>query len=141
MKRLVWNGNELREDMPATLRAVDEYCMALRRWAEPLGVPDLFGLELLLREALNNAVIHGCKQNPDRRVICAVRLRPGRLIIGVRDEGCGFDWKAAMTRDPDAGGCSGRGVFIFNQYSDRVRFGARGNSVVMIKRLEKDGIR
>jgi serine/threonine-protein kinase RsbW len=98
----------------------------------------VFAVELLVREALTNAVMHGCHADPSKRVKCILRLRPGRLIIAVRDDGCGFDWITALEQEADLDACSGRGMLIYEQYADRIRFGRKGNSVVIVKLLDKD---
>jgi len=141
MKRVVSDGRELREVMPATIEAVENYCVCLRQWAASIGLWNTFGVELLVREALNNAVLHGCDCDPSKQVKCILRLRRGRITIAVRDEGCGFDWVTSLQQGDDLDACSGRGMFIYKQYADRVRFGSRGNSVVLVKRLDKDCIR
>jgi len=51
-----------------------------------------FDIELALREALANAVLHGCKSDPGKRVECTVACEEGGgILIIVRDPGTGFD--------------------------------------------------
>lgn len=134
-------GHELRLQVPATLDAIQEHCESFRKWAAELALPQVFAAELLLREALNNAVLHGCRCNPSKSVSCVLRFRRGRLTIAVRDDGFGFDWQTAMEQGPDLDACSGRGMLIYEHYADRIRFGRQGNSVVMVKQLNEDCIR
>src|SRR5947209_7041977 len=48
-------------------------------------------IELALTEALANAVVHGAKGNPGKRVECDVACSPEGVLIVVRDPGQGFD--------------------------------------------------
>ena len=132
-------GNEFRQEIPATLAAVEDFCMGARRWALSVRLPSRFAAELLVREAMVNAATHGCGCDPSKRVTGVLRLRPGRLIVAVRDQGLGFDWRAAYTRAPDETACRGRGIDILKQYANRLRFNRRGNSLIVVKRLPKEG--
>src|SRR5215469_17502928 len=51
-----------------------------------------FGIELALREALANAVMHGNREDPQKRVHVRCTCEKGKGVsIVVRDEGPGFD--------------------------------------------------
>jgi serine/threonine-protein kinase RsbW len=133
--------NEFRAEIPATLAAVEDFCIAARRWALSVRLPNRFAAELLTREALANAAAHGCGCDSSKHITCVLRLRPGRLIIAVRDQGSGFDWRATRARTPDLDACTGRGIDILRQYAHRLRFNQRGNSLIIVKRLTKEGTR
>jgi anti-anti-sigma factor len=130
--------SELRGRIPASLGAVEEFCLDFRAWAVSVQLPNRFEVELLMREALANAAVHGCCGDSSKRVTSVLRLRPGRVIIAVYYDGPGFDWRAVWARCPDDDGCSGRGIAIIGQYSDRLRFNFSGNSLIMIKRFKGD---
>jgi len=98
-----------------------------------------FAAELLLREALTNAVIHGSGANPAMSVHCAIRMRDRKLIIAVADGGPGFDWHSQSGQTADSASCSGRGLEIFRKFATRVRFSARGNLVTLVKDF-KEGL-
>ena len=126
----------LRIELPATLPAMEEFSMEFRRWSQVLlGRSNCFAAELLMREALTNAVVHGCHTDPDRRVRCCVRLREHRLVIAVAHDGEGFDWRVALGNSAHFEDCSGRGIEILRTYANRVRYNERGNVVTMIKRF------
>jgi len=96
---------------------------------------------MALREALANAIKHGNKLNPEKRVFVRMRvLAAGELKIEVEDEGDGFD--PASVVDPTSPDnllrSSGRGVFYMRQFMDEVRFraGERGGThLELIKRI------
>jgi anti-sigma regulatory factor (Ser/Thr protein kinase) len=78
---------------PATIKNVEQVCSALTRILKeyPLGKKDRFATELLLREALNNAVLHGCDQNPLLSFSCHLMISDQEATIEVSNEGEGFD--------------------------------------------------
>jgi anti-sigma regulatory factor (Ser/Thr protein kinase) len=127
----------MRITVPATLAAVEEFFVEFRRRSQASLQPrNCFAAELLVREALTNAVMHGSGADPDKHVRCALRLRGNSLFIAVADDGEGFDWRAAGTKARKEDDCSGRGLEILHLYADRVRFSGKGNVVTMIKRFD-----
>ena len=125
----------MRITLPATAEAVEEFFVSFRQHAAAaLPKEHCFTAELLAREALNNAVVHGCHADPDKRVRCALRLKLGRLLIVVHDEGEGFDWRALWGSRAEASAPSGRGIELMRTYATRVRFNDRGNTVTIVKR-------
>ena len=97
--------------LPATLEAVEEFFVEFRRRSQALlDRVNCFAAELLVREALTNAVVHGCHSDPGKQVRCRLRLKGRRLLIAVEDDGEGFDWRAAPARPAGASDCSGRGI-------------------------------
>ncbi len=95
-----------------------------------------FGLEMSLREALANAVLHGCKSDPKKQVECCVACDDeGGMLIVVRDPGAGFD--PAAVPNPLEGenllATHGRGIFLINQLMDDVRFANGGTEIRMRK--------
>jgi anti-sigma regulatory factor (Ser/Thr protein kinase) len=57
---------------------------------------------IALQEALVNAVLHGCQNDPSKMGYCSVEIHPGALTIIVRDPGPGFDVDGAI-RSSQAG--------------------------------------
>jgi anti-sigma regulatory factor (Ser/Thr protein kinase) len=91
-------------------------------------------IEISLREALANAIKHGCHNDPTKNVQCCVALEEdGELLIVVRDPGSGFDVSAVPNPLEGAGltKSSGRGVFLINQFMDEVRYEDEGREVHM----------
>ncbi len=96
---------------------------------------------MAMREALANAIKHGNKLNPEKRVYVEISVEPEeRLEITVEDEGEGFD--PERVADPTAPTnllrSSGRGVFYMRQFMDDVVFapGDRGGTRIRLgKRL------
>jgi anti-sigma regulatory factor (Ser/Thr protein kinase) len=108
-----------------------------RRSQAMMAHANFFAAELLVREALTNAVVHGCGSDPRKRVHCSLRLRKGRLLIAVADEGPGFDWRAGRGVRANVPDCSGRGMEILHYYANHVRFNEKGNVVTMVRQLDR----
>lgn len=93
-------------------------------------------VELALREALANAVLHGNRQDPRKkiRICCACQADRGILIV-VKDEGEGFD--PAKVPSPLVGeniySEHGRGIYLINMLMDEIRFERGGTEIHMRK--------
>jgi serine/threonine-protein kinase RsbW len=96
-----------------------------------------FDVELALREALDNAVVHGNQEDPETKVHIRCRCQPGNEIsIVVTDQGKGFDFEKlignGITSDPASE--YGRGIELMKAYMDDVHFERGGSEVHMRKR-------
>jgi anti-sigma regulatory factor (Ser/Thr protein kinase) len=95
-----------------------------------------YQIELALREALANAIVHGCDNDPNKKVECCVACTESSdIVIVVRDPGQGF----ALTDVPNplAGenlhSTHGRGIYLINQLMDEVSFERNGAEIRMRK--------
>ncbi len=96
-----------------------------------------FEIEMGLREALANAIRHGCQHDASRMIQCAVACDQTRgVLIVVRDPGPGFD--PASIASPVVGNnifsSHGRGIYLINQLMDEVHFTRGGTEIRMRKR-------
>jgi anti-sigma regulatory factor (Ser/Thr protein kinase) len=129
----------LARTLAPTLEAVDAFCGEVRRRLKEKAAPaDWYGVELLLREALTNAVLHG-GGGSGYPVRCEVSVGARRVRMVVSDEGPGFDWKAQLASTTPEAATSGRGLRIYSHYADRVSFNEAGNRVVLERRLGQGG--
>lgn len=100
---------------------------------DDFGVPeDAFGNVLIaVSEAVNNAIQHGNKNNPDAKVEIKVANQNETFCIQVKDEGQGFSYEDLP--DPTAPENllkdSGRGVFLMKNLADEVEFLNTGSTV------------
>jgi serine/threonine-protein kinase RsbW len=130
---------EIDSWMPSKIQAISPLVDRLMRLVEGSQcVPrEEFDVELALREALENAVVHGNQENPERKVRIRCRCQPGNEIsIVVTDQGEGFDFETILrngiTLDPDSE--HGRGLQLMKAYMDDVHFERGGSEVHMRKR-------
>lgn len=95
-----------------------------------------FEIELALREALANAVLHGCKADPDKRVVCTVSGdREHGIQIVVQDPGGGFDPNSIPSPTDDCNLLSehGRGILLIKELMDEVKHECNGTVIRMRK--------
>lgn len=129
-------ADELNVKMAASQEAIEAFCWDFQQWLNrKVSSRDAFASELLLREALVNAVEHGCASDPERKIQCVVRGGKGRILIAVSDPGPGFDWASQLSLVPSPEATSGRGVAIYRDYATRLRFNTAGNSIFICLRL------
>jgi serine/threonine-protein kinase RsbW len=84
-------------------------------------------------EAVNNAITHGNKANPQKMVDVEITFDKNEMIITVTDEGPGFNPAAIPdpTMPENIEELSGRGVFLMKKLADSISFNEKGNSVTM----------
>jgi serine/threonine-protein kinase RsbW len=126
----------LTYDLPAGSAAVDRVCREVDAWLTAKHLEsERFPMAMLLRESLNNTVVHGSRAVPSGRMRCAVRCGRKWLQIVVEDDGPGFDWRNRLECRAGVEECHGRGLQIYQLYSDDVRFNRRGNRVRLRRRI------
>ncbi len=96
-----------------------------------------FEIETALREAIANAVRHGCGNDGSKEVEAWVGCDEARgMLIVVRDPGPGFD--PATIPSPIVGQnvfrSHGRGIYLINELMDEVSFESGGTEIRMLKR-------
>jgi len=84
-----------------------------------------------LNEAFINAIKHGNKLDPNKKVIINAEVDAKRVIWTITDEGEGFDYThlADPTAPENLENLTGRGVFIIKHLADQYIFNAKGNEV------------
>lgn len=118
--------------IPSDLVAVDDVCRKARCLMECQGQAEhTFAVELLLREFLNNAVLHGNVSVREKKVRVKIMLGRKWIVLWIGDEGPGFDWRTVQRRIPDDVAVSGRGIAIGMHYADVMRFNRAGNQVTL----------
>lgn len=103
-------------------------------------------IAMAVREAAVNAVVHGNRYDPTKRVTVSFESTPDALTVAVRDEGSGLN--PATLPDPLASENllkqSGRGIFLIRAFMDEIHFRSMspGTEITMIKfvrGLDRDG--
>ena len=124
--------------LPADVSAISPVVDWVMRLVDELEYGDEkeFGIEMALREALANAVLHGCKSDPAKTVECLVKgNREEGILIVVRDPGAGFDPKCLplMTEACELEADHGRGIFLIQNLMDEVTHEQNGTVIRMRK--------
>src|SRR3972149_1898800 len=96
-----------------------------------------FALSLALTEALTNAIVHGNKNNPGKKVFTKILIRPDKVVLRVADEGKGFDHETLQdpTRKENLLKQTGSGIYFIRHFMDEVKFNTTGNEITMVKYL------
>lgn len=124
--------------VPAHFEAVASAADAIAETLTRLEVPEQKRLEigLAVQEALVNAVVHGCGNDPSKNVTCRMQSdEDARIIIVVSDPGPGFN--SVSMPDPkqreNLHSDHGRGVYLIRQLMDEVKFERSGSEIRMWK--------
>ena len=98
-------------------------------------------LMVSLTEAVNNAIIHGNKADPSKKVKIACDCEHDDLVLTISDEGKGFRLKNVKNplKEENLLRTSGRGIFLMRTLMDRVEYHMTktGASVTLIMGLRK----
>jgi len=134
---------EFQQSLPSRTDVIDPFIAQITRFIARFrgaGNRDT-DIELALREALANAIVHGNREDPGQRVAVICRCGTnGEVSITVQDEGEGFDYDSVP--DPTAPEtrlrATGRGIYLMKALMDDVRFEQRGAVVHMRKKANAD---
>lgn len=85
-------------------------------------------------EAVNNAITHGNKLDPEKIVEIEFEIEEKKLTVITKDQGQGFDYENIPdpTAPENIENVSGRGVFLMRQLSDELHFHEDGRISEMI---------
>ncbi len=119
--------------LPSKLESITELEILIEAIADKHHVgEDVFGnMMTCLNEAVSNAIVHGNKLDPEKKVFVNVEIDGRRIVWTIADEGPGFDYVhlADPTAPENLENLSGRGVFILKMLADQCVFNTLGNEV------------
>lgn len=103
----------------------------------------IYWMSIALREAVNNAIKHGNKEDAMKMVSIDFQVLSDKVIILVSDEGKGFD--VSKIPDPTVGDnimkAGGRGLFFIRSFMDELKIirndKETGTQISLIKYKEK----
>jgi serine/threonine-protein kinase RsbW len=132
--------NELK--FPSHIEAVAQAATAVSEFLNRLGIGEdvAFGVDMAVREAVTNAVLHGNKLDEKKLVEVKLSSTPEAFEVSVHDQGPGFnpDDVPDPTKDENLLKTSGRGIFFMRNFMDEVDWSAGptgGTTVRMVKKL------
>lgn len=133
-------ANESRKEFefPGVLASVAESRERVMEFVEQHCSDEGDRLDLLvaIQEALANAALHGCKDDPAKRIRCVATATPDEIAITVRDPGPGFDLNLADPEKFVATRLShGRGISLMRSLVTEVAFARHGAEITLRKRL------
>ncbi len=88
---------------------------------------------IAITEAVNNAIQHGNKANPEKNIEVAFKSKDNMLSFIIKDQGEGFAFDELMdpTSPENLESPSGRGVFLMRNLADKVEFADNGSKVTL----------
>ena len=134
--------NQIAMEFVSDLRFT-EFCVLVFSFIKKvlnIGDDNFFQVELSLREVINNAIIHGNKSDPHKRVYVTFKWNKKRLSLIIRDENpekVDFTEINKRLESNDLLSFNGRGIMIMKSYMDKVKFqsSGHGSEIVMEKYL------
>ncbi|MFO7924442.1 MAG: ATP-binding protein [Bacteroidales bacterium] len=120
------------ENLREIERIVDEISAEFNLGTEVYG-----NILIACLEAVNNAISHGNKLNPDKNVEVYIKIENDKLVISTKDEGTGFDYENIPdpTAPENIENVNGRGIFLMKQLSDKLSFHDKGRISEMVFNL------
>ncbi len=108
--------------------AIDEFSTAIGLKQDNYGK-----IMVSTMEAVNNAIIHGNKNNELKTVKVEISYKRKIIKISITDEGQGFKPKEVPdpTKPENIENLHGRGVFLMSRLADKIEFNELGNKVTM----------
>jgi len=124
--------------LPSRTESVNQAAAAAGEVAKRSGLDEdaAYGIDMALREAVTNALVHGNKRDQSKTITVIFTSSPGALEIELSDQGNGFD--PGSVPDPTLGEnvlkTSGRGIVFMRTFMDDVSWSrtAEGGTIVRL---------
>jgi serine/threonine-protein kinase RsbW len=128
--------------LPSHIEAVADVAAAMTDFIKSCGLDEqtAFGLDMAVREAVTNSIVHGNQEDETKSVEVIFNCLANAVEIEIRDQGEGFDPTSVPdpTEPANILKTSGRGIFLMRTFMDEVEWLARpegGTTVRMVKRF------
>lgn len=117
------------ENISLVEKLIDQICADFKVSEDHYG-----NMLVALTEAVNNAILHGNKSNPNKQI--DVNFMPqgsNQLTFRIKDQGDGFDFDSLPdpTNPENLEKPNGRGVFLMRHLADKVEFSDNGSAVTL----------
>ena len=127
--------------LPSRIDTVATAAAAVAEFLSRSGITEdaAFGIDMAVREAVTNAVLHGNHEDENKTVDVTLKSSPDAVEISVHDQGAGFNPENVPdpTADENILKASWRGIFFMRSFMDEVNWLIRpegGTTVRMLKR-------
>jgi serine/threonine-protein kinase RsbW len=137
LERLRLLTEELTELIfPSRIEAIQRAASAAAEFVmrSGLGEDAVYAVDMAVREAVTNAVLHGNRQDEAKKVEVSFKSLPDAIEITVRDQGAGFNTENIPdpTDPQNLLKTSGRGILFMRNFMDEIVWSnhAEGGTVV-----------
>lgn len=126
--------------LPSRIEAIQEAASAAAEFVKRLGLDEdaAYGVDMAVREAVTNAVLHGNQRDEQKAVEVSFKSLPEAIEITVRDYGKGFDTGSVPDpTDPEnILKTNGRGLLFIRTFMDEVEWSRHpdGGTVVRMRK-------
>ncbi len=126
---------------PSQIDTVGEAAAAVAEFMRRQGMSEdvAFGVDMAVREAVTNAVLHGNKLDKSKSVEIKLKNSPEGFEISVHDEGKGFNPNDVPdpTKEENLLRTSGRGIFFMRNFMDEVEWFVEPNGGTTVRMMKK----
>ena len=125
-------------ELSASFEGIDSVCQDVKELIKDQSLEEYsFDIILCVREALSNAVRHGSRMDPTKKILFLIKADSNQVFIRVTDSGLGFNWRKAEKRQASPTSTHGRGIDILKLYFDSHQFNDVGNEIELVKKINK----
>ncbi len=134
MDNFILNINKILKSERKSIKEIEPLMFEIRK-SIIINDQKFYNMLIAVTEAVNNAIVHGNRCDPDKKVSLVVQGFKEYVIITIEDEGRGFDPDSVA--DPRAPENlmkeHGRGVFLIKQLSEYSEFNpsSKGTKITM----------
>ena len=137
MYQLKKGNKNIKIKASASYTSMEKMCFEVEKFSKEIKFENRgFAMMICLREALTNAIKHGCKNDNSKNILIEVNYERNILQFIIKDEGKGFNWKDDKKSDSNQLKTSGRGRDIIKIYSDEFQYNDIGNEIKILIRNE-----
>jgi len=127
--------------LPSRIEAINEAASATAEFVKRSGLDGdaAYGVDMAVREAVTNAVMHGNRQDEAKAVEVILKNLPGAIEITVRDQGEGFNTESVPdpTDPQNLLKSSGRGILFIRTFMDEVEWSRHPQGGTVIRMTKK----
>ncbi len=127
--------------LPSRIDTVATAAAAVAEFLSRSGISEdaAFGIDMAVREAVTNAVLHGNRQDEKKTVDVTLKSSPDAVEISVHDQGPGFNPENVPdpTAEENILKASGRGIFFIRSFMDEVDWLIRPGGSTTVRMLKR----
>jgi len=119
MNEEITKENFILKSDKAEISTIENIISQFNKIAE-ISEEKIINFQIAVSEALINAIVHGNKEDKNKKVFVAIECSKNIFKISIKDQGSGFDFKKIPdpTKEENLFKEHGRGIYIMNTLVD-----------------------